>query len=111
MIPYPGTPLYKELQGLGEISLAHENDYVRYNQSIGLTDIEPIYTPKGRKASEVKMMQRQAYIQFYLRPRMALMHLPHLNISKITGMFRSLIAIMRLLTINLKEKMQGVKTT
>jgi len=106
LVPYPGTPLYRELEKNGEIAPSNEKDYVRYNQSVGLTDEDPIYVPKGRNASEIKRMQRKAYIEFYLRPKMLIMHLPHLRFQKIMGMFRSLIAILNLLAVNLKEQLK-----
>lgn len=109
MVPYPGTPLHRELEQKGEIRSTEEKDFVRYNQSIGLTDVDLIYVPKGRDASELKKMQKQAYRQFYLRPRMLLMHLPHLRFSKIIGMIRSLMAILNLVATNTKEKRTGRK--
>lgn len=109
MIPYPGTPLYKELQERGEIPQAQENDYVRYNQSVGLTQIDPIYVPKGRKAAELKKMQRAAYIQFYLRPGLLFMHLSHLRCSRILGMIRSFMAVVGLVIQNITEKIKENK--
>jgi len=105
MVPYPGTPLYRELAENGEIPLATENDFVRYNQSVGLTDVEPIFVPNGRQAKELKDMQKRAYIQFYLRPRMILMHLPHLRLSKIIGMVRALLAVIKLFVLDMKGRL------
>lgn len=108
MTPYPGTPLYKELIEKKELFCSgEESDYVRYNQSVGLTDNDPIYVPKGREARELKKTQKQAYIQFYLRPYMLLMHFTHLRLSKIVGMYKSLIAILILFLLNLRCKVKG----
>jgi radical SAM superfamily enzyme YgiQ (UPF0313 family) len=97
MVPYPGTPLYKNLKRSGEIRDDCKTDYKRYNQNIGMTDLEPIYVPRGRSSAELKEAQRRAYVQFYLRPRMVWLHLPHLRFSKLVGMLRSLKAIASLL--------------
>jgi len=99
MVPYPGTPLFKELKEQGEILPMHENDFKRYNQSVGLTDLEPVYVPKGRDAFELKKMQRQAYKQFYLRPRMLLLHFPHIKLFKIIGLIKSLLAVLKLIRV------------
>ncbi len=96
MVPYPGTPLYKALKEQGEILPVHENDFMRYNQSVGLTDLEPAYIPKGRDAFELKKMQRHAYKQFYLRPRMLLLYLPHIKLFKIISMIKSLMVVLKL---------------
>jgi anaerobic magnesium-protoporphyrin IX monomethyl ester cyclase len=101
MTPYPGTPLYKELVSVGEISGILEDDHIRYNQSVGLTDLDPIYVPIGRDASELKRMHKQAYIQFYFRPRMIWMHLQHLRFANVFWYIKSLRAIIPLLFKNL----------
>jgi len=97
MVPYPGTPLYKSLKKQGEIPAIEENDYVRYNQSVGLTGLDPIYVPKGWTPAELKAVQKRAYTQFYLRPRMVLFHLPHLKLSKIISMMKSFWSVVSLL--------------
>jgi radical SAM superfamily enzyme YgiQ (UPF0313 family) len=96
MTPYPGTPLYKELKAKGEIRDLKQKDYSSLNQSIGLTKEEPVWIPKGREPDELKTMQKKAYIQFYLRPKMISMQIRHLNIHKIKGVIRSLMVILRL---------------
>lgn len=107
MVPYPGTPLYREVKQRGELLGADEDDFARYNQSVGLTDLEPVFVPKGRTASELMQMQQQAYIQFYFRPRQVLMLLPTLSIPKIISRIPSLLAILRLvmqsILINIKK--------
>jgi radical SAM superfamily enzyme YgiQ (UPF0313 family) len=108
MTPYPGTPLYRELKDHGEISPAEKDDFVRYNQSVGLTELDPIYVPHGWTAVELKAVQKRAYTQFYLRPKMVWRHLRHLRPSKILGMTKSLRAILSLL---LREKAASGTTT
>ncbi|MBN1292897.1 MAG: cobalamin-dependent protein [Candidatus Latescibacteria bacterium] len=104
MVPYPGTPLYKELHEKGEIVDSGEDDYVRYNQSIGLTDLEPIYISKGRNWEELKAMQKQAYTQFYFRPRLFLMHIPHLRPQLFLRMIKSFLAVVGLLLKKTNKK-------
>ena len=101
MVPYPGTPLYKNLIEKGEMLSCGEDDYVRYNQSVGLTDLDPVYVPKGRTADELKASQKKAYTKFYFRPKLVWMHLPHLRIQLLGRMMKSLYAIIKL---TIKEK-------
>jgi len=110
MTPYPGTPLYKELMASGKIKPEPDNDFRRYNQSVGLTDFEPVFVPDRITAEELKAFQKDAYIQFYLRPKMVLMHLPHINLAKLKGMIISLFAVLKLAfdkTTNLFGMNQG----
>jgi radical SAM superfamily enzyme YgiQ (UPF0313 family) len=97
LVPYPGTPIYRTLKDSGELSPGMENDFARYNQSVGLTELDPIYVPHGWTAAELKTVQKRAYTQFYLRPKMVWRHLRHLRPSKILGMTKSLRAILSLL--------------
>jgi magnesium-protoporphyrin IX monomethyl ester (oxidative) cyclase len=101
MIPYPGTPLYQKVKERGELLGVDEQDFVRYNQNVGLTDFEQVFVPKGRTATELKAMQKQAYVQFYLRPRQILMLLRTLTIPKIISRLPSLLAILRLAAQNI----------
>lgn len=97
MVPYPGTPLYKQLVEAGEVvPTTREADFVRYNQSVGLTDREPIYIPAGRTATELKEFQKKAYTQFYFRPKVVWMHLPHVRPEMIRRMLVSFLAVVKL---------------
>lgn len=96
LVPYPGTPLYQQLKDDGLLKPVDESEYHRFNQSVGLTDNDLIYVPEGRSSDELKMWQRRAYREFYLRPKMVWMHLPHLRLNKITQMLKSLFAVLRL---------------
>jgi hypothetical protein len=73
-----------------------DEDFVRYNQSVGLTDLDPIYVPAGRNAKELKEMQRKAYAEFYFRPVILWRHLPHIRFSLVLGLLRSFLAMVRL---------------
>lgn len=94
MVPYPGTPLYEQLKAKGEVRAPEEQDFIRFNQSIGLTDVEPLFVPKGRTSADLANWQKKAYPEFYFRPIMVWRHLPHLHISTISGMVRSFAAVL-----------------
>jgi len=96
MVPYPGTPLFDQLKARGEIPDVRENDFSCYNQNIGNTDLEPVFVPKGRTADELKKLQKKAYAEFYLRPKMVWMHLRHINASRLLGILRSFFAVLKL---------------
>lgn len=96
MIPYPGTPMYKKLEEKGYITDGEDKDFVRYNQSVGLTDLDPVYVPNGRDAAELKALQKMAYTKFYFRLKLLLMHLPHLRPLMVFKKFKSFFAIIML---------------
>jgi len=104
MVPYPGTPLYKQLKDNGELLSEDEQDFARYNQNVGLTELEPIFVPKGRTSDEIKKVQKSAYVQFYFRPRQAWMILQTLSINQILERIPSLLAIIKLSTQNMISK-------
>ena len=95
MVPYPGTPLYDQLKAKGELRAPEEHDFIRFNQSIGLTDVEPFFVPKGRTAVELSEWHKRAYAEFYIRLTLVWRHLPHLRWSIVLGMIRSFLAIAR----------------
>lgn len=93
LVPYPGTPLYNELMAAGKIDPKRERDYAAFNQNVGNTDHDPVFVPEGRTAAELKALQRNAYHQFYLRPKTAWMHLPHVTPQRIGGLVRGFMAL------------------
>lgn len=108
MVPYPGTPLYRELVKKEEVKkVESEKDFLRFNQSIGLTELEPIFVPEGWTIEELKTIQKRAYTEFFLRPKMIWMHLPHINIYKLFGMIRSFMTICGLVIQRLLKQNSG----
>ena len=101
MVPYPGTPLYKQLKDQGELLSEDELDFVRYNQSVGLTELEPIFVPRGRTSADLKEMHKSAYTQFYFRPRQAWMILQTLGIKQVFERIPSLLVIIKLAIRNI----------
>lgn len=96
LVPYPGTPLYKELKAAGKIDSEREKDYAAYNQNIGNTDLKQVYVPEGRSGDELKACQRRAYREFFLRPKVVWMHLPHITLQRIGGLMSGLLAILKI---------------
>jgi len=109
MIPYPGTPLYDELEKAGEINGAVKNDFIRYNQNIGMTRLEPVWIPKGRTALELKKLQRRAYVEFYLRPKALWLLLPHLRPQLLFGMVRAFLAVLGLFLERMRKTFQSFR--
>ncbi len=95
LTPYPGTEMYNQLKAAGELEDLSVKDYRSYNQNIGNTGYEPAYVPKGRTGDELKAWQRRAYKEFYLRPRMVWMHLPHLRWRTFGIMLKSAFSVLR----------------
>lgn len=59
-LPFPGTESYKTLKENGELNVV---DWDR------LYFMNAAYTPRTIKRSELKRLQRNAFLKFYLRPR------------------------------------------
>ncbi|MFA6525924.1 MAG: radical SAM protein [Candidatus Buchananbacteria bacterium] len=58
-MPLPGTEIYKELNASGKLAIDHDHFFVH---DVG-------YVPAGMTREEMKDIQRSAYLQFYLRPK------------------------------------------
>lgn len=65
-IPYPGTPMFNELQSSGKIKC---RDWSKYNTWSGWKgEDEMPFVPEGRTVRELQLLQRMAMRKFYLRP-------------------------------------------
>ena len=64
--PYPGTDLYQVALKEG---FKVPDDWIRFTTTVGLGKYEPVYAPKGRTTSELKVLQRWANLTFYLTPK------------------------------------------
>jgi radical SAM superfamily enzyme YgiQ (UPF0313 family) len=110
LVPYPGTPLYKQLLENGEFQACSDEEMFRFNQSIGLTGNDLIYVPKGRTSEELKEWQKTAYREFYMRFKMVRLHLPHLRLRKIPQIIKSALAVLKLFGENLFGGRSDVKS-
>jgi radical SAM superfamily enzyme YgiQ (UPF0313 family) len=68
-IPYPGTPMFDELNRMGMIRHYH---WANYNTWGGWADRRLPYVPSGRSEADIKAMQKRAMRMFYLRPKIFL---------------------------------------
>ncbi len=74
--PYPGTALYNIAKERG---LLNGKDWSRFNSQAGYSVYDPVFTPEGRSASEMKQLQRLATKEFYLRPRQIMELVTHIG--------------------------------
>ncbi len=95
MVPYPGTPMYTELNKKGKIRHLGNEEYRFYNQNAGNTELPPAYVPDGRTGDELKKWQRLAYREFYFRPILIWRHIPHLRFITLSTAFRSFISLLK----------------
>lgn len=65
--PYPGTELWNIALAEGQVKDVGE-DWNRFTQMAAYTKFNPSYIPKGRKASELILLQKLANISFYFKP-------------------------------------------
>jgi len=70
-VPYPGTPIWRELHAQGEL-LAPE-DWARYTSYPTFSN-PPVYLTKGLSTRDLIAAQAWAHASFYLRPRWLLRH-------------------------------------
>jgi radical SAM superfamily enzyme YgiQ (UPF0313 family) len=59
-MPLPGSEIYNELRSRGELDSIDPDHF--FVHDVG-------YVPQGMKKSDIKNLQRRAYLEFYLRPR------------------------------------------
>jgi radical SAM superfamily enzyme YgiQ (UPF0313 family) len=79
--PYPGTRLFNQLKKQGKIRTF---DWNNYNTWAGWADRQEVpFIPEGRTINELKNLQKQAMISFYLRPKPILRFLKKVNSWKI----------------------------
>lgn len=65
-VPYPGTKLYELAKTDGTLKSFNWEDYQTW---AGWTNKHLVYIPGGRTEPELKQLQRKAFIDFYLRPK------------------------------------------
>lgn len=65
-IPYPGTPMFEQLDKEGQI---RHFDWTDYNTWGGWADKKLPYISSGRTEEEIKKLQKKAMRMFYMRPR------------------------------------------
>jgi radical SAM superfamily enzyme YgiQ (UPF0313 family) len=68
-IPYPGTPMFNQLDAEGKI---RHYDWTDYNTWGGWAGKKPPYVPEGRTEEEIRGLQKKAIRLFYMRPKVFL---------------------------------------
>lgn len=71
-IPYPGTPMFSQLQAQGKIRHFRWSDYNTWG---GWAGKSLPYVPEGRTEGELKNLQKKAMRLYYMRPNMLLRYL------------------------------------
>lgn len=75
-VPYPGSAIYAEAIKEGKIKT---KDWERYITLVSMTETEPTYIPDDMNASQLRLLQKKAYREFYFRPKLIWKHI--LNIK------------------------------
>ncbi len=84
-IPYPGTPMFNNLDTKGKILHYNWSDYNTWG---GWANKKLPYVPDGRTEEEIKALQKRALRMYYLRPRVLLRFLE--SISSISDILKYL---------------------
>ncbi len=67
-IPYPGTPMFNQLESAGKI---RNHEWSNYNTWGGWADKSLPFVPDGWSEQQMKEMQKKALRMFYMRPSVA----------------------------------------
>ncbi|MDP3766293.1 MAG: radical SAM protein [Nanoarchaeota archaeon] len=92
-IPFPGTELYDTALEQGKL---RHNDYAQFTSLSGLADSDPIYVPDGYSVEELKKIQKRAYREYYLRPKILIKHLFKLrSFRDVTTGFNGVVSLIK----------------
>jgi len=80
-VPFPGTPIYNDL--LASNNIEDTEQWERYS-NYPTPDIRPIYIPKDVTHNQLIALQRKAFADFYIRPKMIWKHFVELRSLKIS---------------------------
>ena len=69
-MPLPGSEAYDEVASMGGLDHIDRTKYFVHDVS---------YTPDGVSRKELKDLQRKAYLEFYLRPKIVWNSLKHIR--------------------------------
>lgn len=78
-VPYPGTPLFEQLKAENKIRHFNWSDYNTWG---GWSEKKIPFVCEGRSAEDIKKIQKQALIAFYLRPKPLLRFLRQIDSFK-----------------------------
>lgn len=92
-IPYPGTPMFNQLQAQGKIRHYRWSDYNTWG---GWAGKRLPYVPEGRTEEELKNLQKKAMRLYYMRPNMFLRHIKGISsMEDFKKMFRGGFVLLR----------------
>jgi len=97
LVPYPGSAIYYELAEKGLIDTGIREDgtldtavWQRYSAYSCFTDHQPIWTPSGLSARELKALQKKAFREFYFRPHQIFFQMKRMRLSDLKNIFSAL---------------------
>ena len=83
-IGLPGTEIYKEALKSGEFPADYWKEYAKGN----VLETKPYFIPSGMKEDDLFALKKKAYLEFYLRPRIAWNMLRSLRLAEAVKNFR-----------------------
>lgn len=102
-IPYPGTPMFNQLDAEGKI---RHYDWTDYNTWGGWAGKKLPYVPEGRTEEEIKSLQKKAIRHFYMRPKVFLRFV--MSISSPSDILKYASGFMVLLKSAVEKKMPSL---
>ena len=93
-IPYPGSPLFYELSKKGEIDTGIRDDgsldtsvWQRYSSYASFSSNDLVWVTKDLTEEKLKMLQRKAIRDFYLRPRQIFFQMQRFSLKELSAAF------------------------
>jgi radical SAM superfamily enzyme YgiQ (UPF0313 family) len=83
-IGLPGTQIYKEALKSGEFPADYWREYAKGN----ILKTKPYFIPRGMKERDLFALKKKAYLEFYLRPKIAWNMLRSLRLMEAVKNFR-----------------------
>lgn len=88
-VPYPGTQIYNEFMADGTLKEPDCHDFARYTSYP--TDENPaIYVTPAMTQRDLMRLQKKAFRQFYLRPKMIYRHVVEIKALNVNDMYNGL---------------------
>lgn len=91
-VPYPGSPVFYELAGKGEVDTALRKGgtldvsvWQRYSSYISFTKNDPVWVTSGLTARGLKRMQKKAIRDFYFRPKQLFYQAQRFSLAQVPG--------------------------
>ena len=79
IVPYPGTKIFDDAE---KNNMLRNKNWDNYVSLTSLTDLDPPFVAEGLSKEELLDLQRKAYNNYYLSPRLMIKHLKKVIVNR-----------------------------